>query len=309
MFKPFADDAADTTSRFAGTLPRLASEGSRVGVIDDAALPALDALYAIGAGASARFAAAGHALVPGLASPEEVAVYRPHLEAAATRGTFERRPIEERDTYAAAFLQSFNLWRADDACRCFVFSPRFAKAAADLLGVDGVRIYHDQALFKEPGGGHTPWHQDQFYWPLDTEKTITMWMPLADLDPQVGSMTFATGSHTEGKLRGHAISDESEAEFAQLVDSEHLNEHTYGAIHAGDATFHAGWTLHRAGANPTDRMRPVMTVIYFADGARVSEPDSPYQEFDLGVWLPGMHPGDPAAGPMNPRLWPPEVSA
>ena len=183
---------------------------------------------------------------------------------AAERGTFERRPIEERDTYSAAFLQRFNLWRVDDAVRCFVFAPRFGKAAADLLGVSGVRIYHDRALFKEPGGGHTPWHQDQFSWPLDTEKTITMWMRLADLDPRVGSMTFADGSHVSGKLRGHAISDESEAEFAGLVESEHL----------------------------------------FADSARVSEPDSAYQQFDLSVWLPGLNAGDLAASPINPRLWP-----
>jgi ectoine hydroxylase-related dioxygenase (phytanoyl-CoA dioxygenase family) len=242
--------------------------------------------------------------VQGLASASEVSAYRPYLEAAAASGTYERRPIEERDTYSAAFLQSFNLWRVDEAARRFVFSPRFAKAAADLLGVSGVRLYHDQALFKEPGGGHTPWHQDQFYWPLETEKTITMWMPLADLDGRVGSMTFASGSHVSGKLRGHAISDESEAEFAQLVESEQLPEHTYGALRAGDATFHAGWTLHRAGANPTEHMRPVMTVIYFADGARVSEPDSAYQRFDLSVWLPGLNPGDPAASPINPRLWP-----
>ena len=118
-------------------------------------------------------------------------------------------------------------------------------------------------------------------------------------------MTFATGSHTAGKLRGHAISDESETEFAQLVESEGLPEHTYGALRAGDATFHAGWTLHRAGPNPTEHMRPVMTVIYFADGTRVSEPDSVYQQFDLATWLPGLNPGDLAASPINPVLWPP----
>jgi Phytanoyl-CoA dioxygenase (PhyH) len=264
----------------------------------------LDDLYTLEPGAAAKFSRDGHAMVPGLASAAEVAAYRGPLEAAAARGTFERRPIEERDTYSAAFLQSFNLWRVDETARHFVFAPRFAKAAADLLGVPGVRIYHDQALFKEPGGGHTPWHQDQFYWPLDTEQTVTMWMPLADIDPRVGSMTFATGSHTSGKLRGHAISDESEAEFAQLVESEHLAEHTYGALRAGDATFHAGWTLHRAGPNPTEHMRPAMTVIYFADDTRVSEPDSPFQRFDLGVWLPGLNAGDLAASRINPRLWP-----
>lgn len=42
-------------------------------------------------------------------------------------------------------------------------------------------MYHDQALFKEPGGGPTPWHQDRFYSPLTTENTVTMWMPLVDV--------------------------------------------------------------------------------------------------------------------------------
>jgi hypothetical protein len=272
--------------------------------VERSELPDLDAPYLVAPDAAVTFAKDGHAMLPGLASASEVAAYRESLERAAADGTIEHRPLGERDTYSAAFLQSFNLWRADEAVRRFVFAPRFAKAAADLLGVQGVRLYHDQALFKEPGGGHTPWHQDQFYWPLDTEKTITMWMPLADLDPQVGSMTFITASHTSGKLRGHAISDESERDYEQLVRSEQLPEHTYGAIHAGDATFHGGWTLHRADANPTDRMRPVMTIIYFADGTRVSEPDSIYQKFDLSVWLPGMNVGDRAASPINPLLWP-----
>jgi ectoine hydroxylase-related dioxygenase (phytanoyl-CoA dioxygenase family) len=276
-----------------------------VDLADDATLPDLAAPYEVPDDAAARFAADGHALLRGLATADEVAAYRAAIEAAAARASFERRPLEERDTYGAAFLQCVNLWRIDATVRRFVRAPRFAKAAADLLGVEGVRLY-DQALLKEPGGGHTPWHQDQFYWPLDTEKTITMWMPLADLDPVVGSMTFATGSHRAGKLRGHAISDASEAEFARLVREERLPEDTYGAIRAGDATFHAGWTLHRAGSNPTGRMRPVMTVIYFADGARVSEPDSVYQQFDLATWLPGLRPGDVAATKLNPRLWPPE---
>ena len=54
-----------------------------------------------------------------------------------------------------------NLWQKDEAVKRFVFEQQFAQVAADLLGVEKVRLYHDQALFKEPGGGHTPWHQDK----------------------------------------------------------------------------------------------------------------------------------------------------
>ena len=46
-----------------------------------------------------------------------------------------------------------------------------------------------------------------------------------------------------------------------------------------------------------------MTVIYFADGARVTRPDNRNRELDLATWLPGLAPGDLAASPINPLLW------
>jgi ectoine hydroxylase-related dioxygenase (phytanoyl-CoA dioxygenase family) len=137
-------------------------------------------------------------------------------------------------------------------------------------------VYHDQALLKEPGGGITPWHQDQHYWPLDTDDTITMWMPLVDATPEMGTMRFASGSHVDGYL---------------------------GDMPIGDATFHFGWTLHGAGANETDRAREVMTVIWFADGARVTQPDNASRERDLERWLPGLKPGDLAATELNPLVF------
>ena len=85
------------------------------------------------------------------------------------------------------------------------------------MGVDGVRIYHDQGLFKEPGGGPTPWHQDQFYWPLDTVHTITMWMPLVDIDEVMGPMRFASGSQALGNLGEFHIGDASNEAFGRIV--------------------------------------------------------------------------------------------
>jgi hypothetical protein len=164
-------------------------------------------------------------------------------------------------------------------------------------------------LFKEAGGGRTPWHQDQYYWPLDTEKTITMWMPLVDVSAEIGSMTFASGSQRHGYLGSYAISDESDAEFARMVDEKALPLDTHGALAAGDATFHNGWMLHSAPANPTGILRAVMTIIWYADGARVSEPQSPAQEFDRKLWLGGVEAGQPAEGKNNPRLWPNPLGA
>jgi ectoine hydroxylase-related dioxygenase (phytanoyl-CoA dioxygenase family) len=272
------------------------------------ALPPLDGHHPVTVEQIETFGRDGHALVPGLASEAEVAAYRNAIVTAARENNLETRAMEDRPTYNRAFLQTANLWRVDPVVQRFVFSPRFARVAAELLGVEGVRLYHDQALLKEAGGGHTPWHQDQFYWPFGDQPTITMWMALVDVPPEVGTMTFASGTHHLGALVDQPISDESEAAYAAIVEARGLPTHTYGAVQAGDATFHAGWTLHRAGPNPTDAMRSVMTVIYVADGAVVEAPANPYQEFDRQVWLDGTEPGElvGTSGALNPRLHPPE---
>ncbi len=253
--------------------------------------------------AVAELAERGHTVVRGLASAAEVAAHRDAIVAAAEGTAWNRHiPPEQRDTYSKAFLQAANLWRLDDAIAAFVRAPRFARMAAELLGVEGVRLWHDQALIKQAGGGPTPWHQDQGYWPLDTDRTVTMWMPLVDVPAEVGSMTFAGRSHLLGDLAGGAISDESQAIFEQLIVEKGLTPENHGAVAAGDATFHTGWTLHSAGPNPRAEDRPVMTVIYVADGARLTDP-TPQQELDLALWAPGAAPGDLLATELNPLLW------
>lgn len=268
-----------------------------------AELPDLSEPRALPEGCVQEFREKGHTVVRGLATPEEVAAYRPALLEAAPRGRYDHRPLSERDTYGKAFVQMVNLWTHDPRARRFVFARRFARAAAELLDVDGVRLYHDQALFKEPGGGFTPWHQDQFYWPLDTPHTITLWMPLVPVSAAMGPMEFASGSHRLGNLGEFPIGDASQEAFQRVVDAKQLPLTSYGAFAPGDATFHAGWTLHRAPANRTDRMREVMTVIYYADGARVGPLDHPARRFDRDVWLHGCAPGELAAGPRNPVLY------
>ena len=244
----------------------------------------------------------GHVTLRRVAGEGELSIYRRAIGEAVDRLSIEKRDLENRDTYGKAFLQITNLWTKDEAVKRFVFEKRFAQIAADLLGVAKVRLYHDQALFKEPGGGHTPWHQDKFYWPLDTDKMITMWMPLVDIDEEMGVIRFASGSHTRGAVDNVEISDESEEIFGRYLAENAFPIEGPRSMKAGDATFHLGWTVHSAGANRSAKMREVMTVIYFADGARVTPPSSPYQQADLAAWLGGRQPGELADSDLNPIL-------
>lgn len=210
--------------------------------------------------------------------------------------------LEERDTYGKAFLQLFNLWREDERIKEFVFSRRLAKIAADLMQVEGVRLYHDQALYKEGGGGITPWHADQYYWPLQTDKTVTAWIPLQATPLEMGPLEFSAASHQIVEGRELEIGDESEQLIQQrlrVTDFKHVIE----AFDLGEVSFHSGWVFHRAGANSTKETRKVMTVIYMDKNMILKNPENKNQINDWNTWCPGAVVGEVINSPINPVLY------
>lgn len=269
-------------------------------MLQEISLPAMDNDYDISSILVDQFRKEGHTLTPGLLHEDEVKAYRQVLVEAAEKYNTEKRKMEDRDTYGKAFLQIMNLWRHDEQVKKFVMAKRFAKLAAKLLGVENVRLYHDQALFKEPGGGPTPWHQDQYYWPIDTMNTVTMWMPLVDINVDMGMLTFASGSHTKGRIFNFEISDESEQAYADYVKDNKFEISRAQEMKAGDATWHYGYTIHNAPGNQSAAMREVMTIIYFADGARIHEPQNSWQVKDLEVWMMNTPVGEKIDTPLNP---------
>ena len=265
-------------------------------------LPELDDFKKIPQEQIGEFRENGHTITKGLLSPEEIAAYHSVIRKSALKYNTEERKIEDRDTYGKAFLQIMNLWRKDENVKKFVMSKRLAKVAADLLGVENVRIYHDQALFKEPGGGSTPWHQDQYYWPIDTDNTITMWMPLVDINIDMGMLTFASGSQKKGSVFNYEISDESEIEFAEYVHENNFEISRAKTMKAGDASWHTGFTIHNAPANKSGKMREVFTIIYIAGNAKIIKPKNKWQEDDLKTWLMNKEPGSFADSELNPLV-------
>lgn len=209
--------------------------------------------------------------------------------------------LNHRDTYGKAFLQIMNLWREDEDIRALVMSKRLAGIASALMQTQGVRIYHDQALFKEGGGGITPWHADQYYWPLETDKTATAWIPLHAVPLEMGPLEFSAGSHVITDGRDLKISDSSEIAIdrrLRVTDFPHVVE----PFDLGEVSFHSGWIFHRAGANTTREMRRVMTVIYMDKDMRLKQPENENQVEDWEVWCPGAKIGEVINTLLNPTI-------
>lgn len=267
----------------------------------------LDRPYILPGDAVARFREQGFVHLKHVLSPETLDHYGRRITQLTIDLNTQTLPLEERNTYDRAFLQVMNLWRHDETARAFVMGKRLARIAAQLLEVGGVRLYHDQSLYKEPGGGFTPAHADQYYWPLASDRTVTAWVPLQPVPAEMGPLAFFAGSQKSAHGRDLPISDESERRITAEMEAQ-----GYPVVDEpfdlGDVTFHGGWVFHRAGPNRTDRPRSVMTVIYMDRDMRLAEPVNVMQQNDRGTWCPGAEVGKIISTPINPVIYERDVA-
>jgi ectoine hydroxylase-related dioxygenase (phytanoyl-CoA dioxygenase family) len=263
----------------------------------------LNSPYALDDGVIERFRADGFVRLPNVLSQATLARYAPEIDRLVDeRNRLKNVPLEKRSLYDQAFLQVMNLWRNSELVRELAFSPRLARIAAELMGTRGVRMWHDQALYKEPSGSFTPWHVDQQYWPMVGPNSITAWIPLQPVPLEMGPLCFGRGSHRKRIGRDLEISAESEKQIGAAVKREEIDE-VQEPFALGDVSYHLGWTLHRAGPNTTTNVRRVFTIIYMDAGMRLAEPTNKNQQLDWETWTPNTKIGEVMDDPLNPILY------
>ena len=262
----------------------------------------LDSYYTVSPEATAFYQQRGYVKLKQVLSQEVLDYYGDIITDLVFRLNTLIKPMDERTTYERAFLQIMNLWREDEQAKEFVFSKRLAKIAADLMGVAGVRLYHDQALYKEPSGGITPWHADQFYWPLSSPNTVTVWIPLQETPMEMGPLAFAEGSQHVEIGRNIEISDDSEKILSDALQKQNFTVHDT-PFDLGEVSYHAGWTFHRAGPNVSDRPRKVMTMIYMDKDQLIMQPRNKFQVADHAKWLNNVPIGSKPEDELNPVVF------
>src|ERR1043165_1432146 len=251
----------------------------------------IDTEFTVTAEHIARFQRDGYIKLKHVLSAEVLEHYGKEITRLVLLLSKEDKPLEQRGTYGKAFLQVMNLWRQSEVVKEFVMGKRLARIATELMGTRGVRMYHDQALYKEPSGGLTPWHADQQYWPLSNPNTCTAWIPLQPTPLELGPLAFSERSHRVKMGRDLEISDESEQKISKLLLEQKLPQNET-PFDLGEVSYHYGWTFHRAGPNKSTIPRRVMTIIYMDSDMRLVQPANKNQENDQRTWCPGVKIGD-----------------
>ncbi|MDP6900360.1 MAG: phytanoyl-CoA dioxygenase family protein, partial [Acidimicrobiales bacterium] len=181
----------------------------------------------------------------------------------------------------------------------FTFDQKLGETAGLLLGAEALRIWHDQALYKEPGGRETDPHQDWPLWPMGPARQVTAWIPFDGSTLEAGAMGYSPGSHRLGLAKFSDITRELREEPYPYFDHSEMAEIFWVEAPRGSVVFHHSLTVHQARANVTTDTRRVYCIIYFEDGCTRSLPHW-HQSLDRQ----GIEEGQQIQGPVTPVAWP-----
>lgn len=223
----------------------------------------------------AQFENDGFVVIENFLSPDELEFWRSALEEAVAKRNGNKMPDRkevygkgddaDKSYYDNVFAQLINLWQDNDKLRKIMLDERLGKMAAQLAGVDGIRIWHDQALVKKPWANPTSFHLDTPYWSFSDRRALSIWVALDDVTYENGCLFFIPGSHKTTRLEIAGIGKNMGSIFN--VYPEYKSTKSAPALmKAGSCSFHSGLTIHGAHANMTPGYRRAMTCAYMPDG-------------------------------------------
>jgi phytanoyl-CoA hydroxylase len=213
----------------------------------------------------------GFLVIHDFLDPGELEQWRTAVdEAVRQRGNqrilHQTNKIKEDSYYNNVFVQRVNLWQDNPGIRELILDGRLGKLAATLAGVDGVRVWHDQALIKQPWANPTGWHLDNPYWSWYSRDAISIWVALDDVTLQNGCLYFLPGSHKTATFDNVGIG-ENISDIFRVYPEWATIEAVPAPMKAGSCSFHNGLIAHGAGPNMTPGWRRAMTCGFMPDGS------------------------------------------
>jgi ectoine hydroxylase-related dioxygenase (phytanoyl-CoA dioxygenase family) len=201
--------------------------------------------------------------------------------------------------YARVFTQCLRLADTHAGMHELIFDARLGRMGATLAGIDGIRIWHDQALIKPPYGNPTSFHLDDPYWSFNSRDAISMWMALDDATLANGCLWYLPGTHKTARYENVSIG-ENMGDIFKVYPEWRSIAPVPVPCPAGSVVWHNGLVAHAAGPNMTTRPRRAMTCAYMPDGCTFNGrrnvlPEAYFKTLKIGDLL-----NDPV---QNPLVW------
>jgi ectoine hydroxylase-related dioxygenase (phytanoyl-CoA dioxygenase family) len=178
------------------------------------------------------------------------------------------KELVEGDTYYdRVFLQRLNLWKINPAIKKYFLNPALGEMLCHLAGIDGIRVWHDQTLQKQPWANPTAWHLDNPYWSFHSRHALSIWIALDDTTVQKGCLYYLPGTHKLASYENVDIREDIASLFNVYPEWKKIVP-VVAEMKKGWAGIHNGLTAHAAGPNMTPFPRRAMTCAYMPDGER-----------------------------------------
>jgi len=245
----------------------------------------------------------GYVVIEDFLTAKELEHWRNTTDEAVRQRLAERNGVTNQndleDYYAQVFVQCVRLADTHAGMAELMLDPRLGKMAATLAGVDGIRIWHDQALIKQPYGNPTAWHLDNPYWSFSSRQAISIWVALDNATLANGCLWYIPGSHKTATYDNVGIGRNIAGLF-KIYPNWAKIEAKPADCRAGSCVFHNGLVAHGAGANMTPRSRRAMTCAYMPDGSTFNGqrnilPEAYFKSLKVGDLLDNNE--------QNPLIW------
>lgn len=197
-----------------------------------------------------------------------------------------------------------------DELAALVRFPMIGASAAALSGAEGIRLWHDQLLYKPVDRtdleANVGWHTDRQYWQCCTStEMLTAWVAFHDVTPEGGSVGFFDGSHNWDINGLDFFSQDLSGLEASVRDQGFPINIKPTTMKRGQVSFHHCRTIHGSGPNRGGEPRRAIAIhLQPTDNAARVGPDgtiAPHQNATLTRQVNGLP--DFSDEDICPLLW------
>jgi len=231
--------------------------------------------YAVSPTLVADYQREGAVVLRGLLNPKQVDQLRQGIEHNLAHLSPLAQVASQKDD-PGHFVEDFCTWQDNPHYAAILRDSALPGVARALMQSQGVRIYHDHLLVKEPGTRQvTPWHQDQPYYNVSGRQNVSFWIPV-DPVAEESTLRFVAGSHEGTWYMPRTFRDNQARWFAEgtlaelpAIDAEPQRYRQLAwALEPGDAVAFHMLTLHASGGVCPSQRRRVFSARYLGDDSR-----------------------------------------